>query len=188
MRNGGIAMSEVGDDKEQEISAFLARARPVSPSPEFVAAVCARLQDRIGAQSASGAGAPGKQTLWVPMALAATVALAIGIGLGVTAALGLHHERAPVATPPGTEPVRFTLALPSAQAVALTGDFTDWHGAIPLKRGKQGVWTVTVPLKPGQYEYVFVINGKAFVQDPHAVEYRPDGFGHRNAVLTVPSI
>jgi len=88
----------------------------------------------------------------------------------------------------GTEPVHFALAFPSAQQVALTGDFTDWHRAIPLERNKKGAWTVTVPLKPGQYEYMFVINGKAFVQDPHALEYRPDGFGQRNAVLTVPTI
>lgn len=180
-------MNDTDDRSEQEIAAFLARARPLPPSPEFVSKVEARLRARVGVPTRAPMP-PARPRMLVPMALAATVALALGVGVGFMAAMGLHSGRRVGVPRADTEPVRFTLVRPAARAVALTGDFTNWAGAIPLRRSRQGVWSVTVPLKPGQYEYAFVINGKAFVPDPHAVESRPDGFGHRNAVLTVPTI
>jgi len=42
-----------------------------------------------------------------------------------------------------------------------------------------------VPLPPGNYEYVFVVDGERWVADPRAARYRPDGFGNNNAMLTV---
>jgi hypothetical protein len=48
-----------------------------------------------------------------------------------------------------------------------------------------GAWTVTLPLEPGRYKYMFVVDGHEWVVDPFAVEQADDGFGSRNAVLDV---
>jgi 1,4-alpha-glucan branching enzyme len=47
------------------------------------------------------------------------------------------------------------------------------------------VWSVTLPLTPGRYEYMFVVDGQRWVSDPAAIEQSDDGFGARNAVLEV---
>jgi len=44
---------------------------------------------------------------------------------------------------------------------------------------------VTIPLKPGRYEYMFVVDGQQWIPDPFAAEQTDDGFGSRNAVLEV---
>jgi hypothetical protein len=48
-----------------------------------------------------------------------------------------------------------------------------------------GVWTGAVPLPPGLHKYMFLIDGKEWVTDPHAERYYDDGYGMRNAVITV---
>ncbi|MBI5672411.1 MAG: glycoside hydrolase family 13, partial [Nitrospirae bacterium] len=52
-------------------------------------------------------------------------------------------------------------------------------------RSDGGVWTATIPLKPGRYQYMFVIDGKQWIADPLAPEETTDGFGAQNAVLDV---
>jgi Carbohydrate-binding module 48 (Isoamylase N-terminal domain) len=103
----------------------------------------------------------------------------------------------PVTAPPaqtasfssGSEPkvfVRLVLVQPTAQSVSVAGDFNGWNPAqTKLERADGGVWTVTIPLKPGRYEYMFVVNGKQWIADPLAAEDAGDGFGSQNAVLDV---
>ena len=69
------------------------------------------------------------------------------------------------------------------QSVSVAGSFNGWNTRnLPLK--KEGtVWTTTLVLPPGSYEYMFVENGKRWVTDPLAPHTRDDGFGNRNAVL-----
>jgi hypothetical protein len=82
--------------------------------------------------------------------------------------------------------VRLVLLQPSAQSVAVAGDFNEWNPAkTKLERTDGGMWTVTLPLKPGRYEYMFVIDGKQWIADPLAAEEATDGFGAQNAVLDV---
>jgi 1,4-alpha-glucan branching enzyme len=54
-----------------------------------------------------------------------------------------------------------------------------------MERSDGGVWTATIPLKPGRYQYMFVIDGKRWIADPLATEDAGDGFGSHNAVLDV---
>jgi 1,4-alpha-glucan branching enzyme len=71
-------------------------------------------------------------------------------------------------------------------SVALAGDFNGWDPIrTPLEQTSSGAWTVTIPLEPGRYEYMFVVDGKEWIADPFAVEQSDDGFGSRNAVLDV---
>jgi len=75
---------------------------------------------------------------------------------------------------------------PNAQSVSVAGDFNGWNpGHTTLERSDGGIWTVTLPLKPGRYEYMFVIDGTQWIADPLAPEDAGDGFGAKNAVLDV---
>jgi 1,4-alpha-glucan branching enzyme len=77
--------------------------------------------------------------------------------------------------------VQFALDAPGARAVALAGEWSGWR-ALPLERRPDGAWGATVPLPRGEWRYQFVVDG-AWVDDPRAAAYRPDGFGGRNALL-----
>lgn len=81
--------------------------------------------------------------------------------------------------------VRLALMNPVAESVTITGDFNGWnpHG-MPLVKTANGLWTLTIPLKPGRYEYMYRVDGK-WVTDPLASDFIPDGFGQENAVLDV---
>lgn len=94
-----------------------------------------------------------------------------------------------IASPANPEPkvfVRLVLLQPEAQSVSVAGDFNGWNpGQTKLERSEGGVWTATIPLRPGRYQYMFVIDGKQWIADPLAGEASGDGFGSENAVLDV---
>jgi hypothetical protein len=82
--------------------------------------------------------------------------------------------------------VRLVFVQPDARSVSVAGDFNGWNPArTALKRADGGIWTVTLLLKPGRYEYMFVVDGTHWIADPLATEEIGDGFGSRNAVLDV---
>lgn len=71
--------------------------------------------------------------------------------------------------------------------VFLTGGFNGWQPDDPkfeLKEGKDGVWSVTVTLDPGKYEYKFVLDGR-LVADPNAIESVADGSGGKKCLVIV---
>jgi len=87
----------------------------------------------------------------------------------------------------GTLPlVTFVLLAPEARSVALAGDFNDWDASrVLMRREASGLWTVDVPLTPGRYRYVFVVDGRRFVADPAAPRAAGDDFGTPTSVVTV---
>ena len=105
---------------------------------------------------------------------------------GPTPAVPVHTI---AARPDQQEPkvfVRLILLQPEAASVSVAGDFNGWNPAqTPLERSDGGMWTATIPLKPGRYQYMFVIDGKEWIADPLAEEEATDGFGAHNAVLDV---
>lgn len=80
--------------------------------------------------------------------------------------------------------VRFIIQQPGALRVSLVGDFNGWAtDAMPLESSTDGsVWTLTVPLRAGRYEYAFVVDGRRWVADPAAGAVR-DEFGGETSVL-----
>lgn len=80
--------------------------------------------------------------------------------------------------------VRFIIRQPGAQQVSLVGDFNGWsRDAMPLESSyDNSVWTLSVQLKPGRYEYAFVVDGERWVADPAAGAVR-DEFGGETSVL-----
>ena len=82
--------------------------------------------------------------------------------------------------------VRLNLYAPQARKVTVSGDFNKWQvDADVMSRQDGGVWTIDIPLKPGVYSYMFVVDGKAWVTDPDAETYQDDGYGNKNAVMRV---
>ncbi len=67
----------------------------------------------------------------------------------------------------------FRLKAPKAKAVALIGDFNGWKaGTLPLARKAAGDWEILLPLPPGRYRYLFVVDGQER-PDPAAKENEP---------------
>jgi 1,4-alpha-glucan branching enzyme len=98
----------------------------------------------------------------------------------------------PLAQPPATTSaagVAFVHVDESASSVAVTGTFNQWSASShPMARaGATGQWTTMVRLPPGEYQYLFVVDGTRLVVPVAASEYVEDGFGSRNAVVVVPA-
>jgi 1,4-alpha-glucan branching enzyme len=60
---------------------------------------------------------------------------------------------------PKLEFVEFRLKAAKAKKIELIGEFNGWKtGTLPLAK-KGEVWELTVPLPPGRYHYLFVVDG-----------------------------
>ncbi|MBI5206569.1 MAG: isoamylase early set domain-containing protein [Candidatus Firestonebacteria bacterium] len=86
--------------------------------------------------------------------------------------------------------VRFYLSLPlnfnNIETVSVVGDFNGWDvNSFKLQYKSDGIWEGVFPIKPGKYEYMFVINGEKWIPDPKAREYKEDGFGGKNSILVL---
>ena len=81
----------------------------------------------------------------------------------------------------------FTVVAPDARTVAVAGSFNRWDPSTHPLSGPDlsGRWTVVIPLPPGRYEYLFVVDDKEWVTDPPALSVE-DGMGGRNSLLIVP--
>ncbi len=69
----------------------------------------------------------------------------------------------------------------------LAGTFNDWNPAKDLMKddNKDGVYSITIRLEPGSYQYKFVQDGK-WIEDPFSAGYTDDGMGGKNSLLDVP--
>jgi hypothetical protein len=80
---------------------------------------------------------------------------------------------------------QFTYYQKGLQSIALVGQFNDWDpDSTALQEVSPGVWTVSMRLRPGVYEYQFILNGKQRVTDPTMPQTSSD-FGSPNSVVTV---
>jgi len=81
--------------------------------------------------------------------------------------------------------VKFSLISDGAKEVILMGDFNNWN---PKRHSMQsdgeGVWSKTVVLSPGKYEYKFMIDGE-WREDPQNDQTCPNIFGTHNSVLHI---
>ncbi len=69
----------------------------------------------------------------------------------------------PTITPDG---VRFTYTGPVTRTVSLVGDFNGWNKEVDrLARGDDGVWSITRSLRPGLYQYKFLVDETEYVRD-----------------------
>ena len=81
--------------------------------------------------------------------------------------------------------VEFVLERTGARSVSVAGSFNDWNPEqTPMSRDLEETWKTTVSLKPGRYEYRFVVDGQ-WLSDPNTRESVPNEFGSTNSVLVV---
>lgn len=79
----------------------------------------------------------------------------------------------------------FTYVDPSAKTVFVAGEFNKWSAtANPLQKDEAGIWTASIPLNPGRYQYKFVVDS-TWKEDPANTESMDDGLGGKNSVKIV---
>jgi len=83
--------------------------------------------------------------------------------------------------------VKFMFFAPKAHKVMIVGDFNNWSTtADPMyDREEKGLWSITLPLQPGRYEYKFLVDGEKWVGDLANTKKVKDGFGASNSVVEV---
>ena len=141
-----------------------------------------RVERKVLACIRTGAGpmpGPSRARLWTAAVAAGIAAVfALGVLVGRRTVPPLATERAP-------RTVEFVLRTSADSGVALVGDFNDWDPrATPLHPDREGVWTVTVPLRPGRYRYTFIVDG-TWRRDPAAPRALEDDFGRPTSVITI---
>ena len=81
----------------------------------------------------------------------------------------------------------------AANQVFLAGEFNGWSpNAQPMSKGDDGIWTVTLELDPGDYQYKYVADGN-WITDPHSVDtaddiHLPIELGNRSRSISVWNI
>ena len=79
----------------------------------------------------------------------------------------------------------FRFANPAALSVLLVGDFTQWQAkAIPMHKGKDGIWTAGLELSPGKHTYRFIVDGE-WRDDPECTLRVANAYGGQNMVRQV---
>jgi len=81
--------------------------------------------------------------------------------------------------------VQFEFSAPEAREVFVAGEFNNWdERANPLKKDKNGLWKITLPLTSGKYEYRFLADEK-WENDPSCSGCVSNDFGSQNCVRVV---
>ena len=82
--------------------------------------------------------------------------------------------------------VTFTVRADAGKSVYLAGSFNQWNpaGKKMLDKKNEGVYTATVKLAPGRYEYKFVIDG-VWCADPENLDFVQNDHGTLNSVIAV---
>ena len=90
-----------------------------------------------------------------------------------------------LASPARAELHAFELDAPAAQAVYLAGEMTNWdQGKLPMSKGADGKWRLSVDLEAGQWVYKFVVDGQ-WIADPGTTDHDVDGRGGQHSFVFI---
>ncbi len=79
----------------------------------------------------------------------------------------------------------FSCNAPEAKKVSLVGEFNNWNPVKhPMKIDHKGLWTKTIMLEPGVYEYKFLVDG-TWLSDTENDQYRLNSFGTLNSLISI---
>jgi 1,4-alpha-glucan branching enzyme len=82
--------------------------------------------------------------------------------------------------------VTFSFNAPKARKVSLVGEFNNWDPAKhPMKSDDNDLWTKTIVLEPGTYNYKFLMDEKWMI-DTQNDSSRLNRYGTLNSLITVP--
>lgn len=96
----------------------------------------------------------------------------------------LHGPASATALAKRSNEVLFIMPAPGAHTVTVVGNFNGWEATPLSDEDGDGIWTASLPLSPGRYEYAFVVDGRWWGYDPLADEY-VRSFGEYNSVRYV---
>lgn len=77
----------------------------------------------------------------------------------------------------------FKLFAPQAKKVYLAGSFNSWTN-LSTKKDSKGNWSVKMSLKPGRYEYKFIVDG-SWMNDPKNSQLTWNSLGSQNSLIDV---
>lgn len=81
--------------------------------------------------------------------------------------------------------ITFSFNAPDAKKVTLVGEFNNWDRAKhPMKCDDNGLWTKTIMLEPGIYEYKF-LEDENWMLDTKNEHSRRNCYGTFNSLITV---
>jgi 1,4-alpha-glucan branching enzyme len=84
-----------------------------------------------------------------------------------------------------SRPVEFKFHAPQAKKVSLAGTFNNWNiKKNSAKKDSKGNWNAKLSLKPGRYEYKFVVDGN-WLNDPRCSSCVTSALGSQNCVIDV---
>jgi chromosome partitioning protein len=83
-------------------------------------------------------------------------------------------------------PKRFIFHAPEAKTVRIVGSFNDWRPTedYSMERNKDGVWSKTVRLVPGEYQYKYIVDDM-WIEDKHNPKVTNDPYGGRNSIIEI---
>lgn len=74
------------------------------------------------------------------------------------------------------KPAEFRLSAPKARSVELVGDFNAWApGLLRLGKGRDGTWSIVVPVPEGRRKYLFLVDGEPRVDPKAETDDGPEG-------------
>ncbi|MBU1125356.1 MAG: glycogen-binding domain-containing protein [Candidatus Omnitrophica bacterium] len=83
------------------------------------------------------------------------------------------------------KPVEFKFFAPQAKKVSIAGSFNEWDiNSYKAKKDTKGNWSTKVSLKPGKYEYKFIVDG-TWVNDPRCTALITNNLGSQNCLVEV---
>jgi len=93
---------------------------------------------------------------------------------------------APKAKKTSEKSVTFTVRADPGKDVYIAGTFNQWNptGKKMTSKKNEGIYTATLKLAPGVYEYKFVIDG-TWCADPECADWVQNDHGTLNSVITV---
>jgi len=176
------------NDKDLQIAHWIQKIPALEPPSDLLTSVMKSIQPKKlpwMRRVALWAESP-KSLTFTPMRLAPVAMVLIGIlvvfGYWVLGQkdFGFYPNQADSRTP-----VVFNLKIPDAQAVAVVGTFNGWKpkGYEMQFDPEKKIWSLTVRLAEGRYEYAFLVDGQKVLPDPEASLYQDDGFGNENSVM-----
>ena len=79
--------------------------------------------------------------------------------------------------------VTFEVEADTAETVELICEVNDWE-PIPMKKAKKGPFKAKVRFpKEADFEFRYLVDGQAWLNEAQADELRPNGLGSQNSVL-----
>jgi 1,4-alpha-glucan branching enzyme len=82
--------------------------------------------------------------------------------------------------------IAFSIQNTCADHICLAGTFNGWAQNAVMRKTKNGLFKIEIPLPPkGKYYYKFIIDDRMWVEDVDNPLREPDGVAGWNSVLTV---